>query len=274
MAAWNRYYCIVAGLPDLSMDDTKVKKSSIEWMTEWWQNLDSRDKQLITIPLLENDNHKILSILYKRNQSLSIQGVLSENKITDLLTANLEEKPTDVPDYLFSFVNKFYKLEEKPTYQQAEKSLWTAFLSFINTLNNPFLSGYYSYLTCLRNILTAINSRLYLWDNKKLFVGEDAIIEALLNSRLQDFGLQREFEDIDVLLQITESVNLIQQEKKLDSLKWYKLEELSRFNYFSIEVGLAYLIKNLLLERWIYLGKQDYHDTLSDGVANIVEDII
>ncbi len=70
-----------------------------------------------------------------------------------------------------------------------------------------------------------------------------------------------------------EDNNWMERELALDAIHWDYIDQLNTFNYFSIEVILAYLIKLILLERWVKLDKSDgqsvFHNLLNDLENNI-----
>jgi hypothetical protein len=72
-------------------------------------------------------------------------------------------------------------------------------------------------------------------------------------SSARDLGLASEWPWIDRLLQIIEIPDLLQREKAIDMLRWNFLDEQNTFNYFTVEVLIAFYIKLGIIERWLRL---------------------
>ena len=55
---------------------------------------------------------------------------------------------------------------------------------------------------------------------------------------------------------ISEITELVEREKKLDSLRWNWMEEATFFDYFTVERIFAFLLQLEMIERWIALDKE------------------
>ncbi|EJX07566.1 hypothetical protein EVA_04325 [gut metagenome] len=58
------------------------------------------------------------------------------------------------------------------------------------------------------------------------------------------------------MFKISEITDLVDREKKLDSLRWNWMEDAIFFDYFTIERIFAFLLKLEMIERWISLDKE------------------
>ncbi len=101
-----------------------------------------------------------------------------------------------------------------------------------------------------------------------VYIDENFITEAIKRSTLKDFGLVNDFPIVEKLLTVDEIINVLEKEKALDMMRWDYLNELNTFNYFTIEVLVAYVIKLLIVERWLRLepeiGKQMFKQIISE----------
>jgi len=99
-------------------------------------------------------------------------------------------------------------------------------------------------------------------------VGDGPMVEALTRSQAPDFGLKREVEYIDKLLQITEASSLIEREKRLDVFKWDIADDLAAWDYFNINRIMSFLIKAGIINRWSKLdpavGEQLFQKLVTD----------
>ena len=79
---------------------------------------------------------------------------------------------------------------------------------------------------------------------------------ALIRSRARDFGISDENIDFVNIIQMFEIDNILDREMQFDNLFWKFLDEITFFNYFSIEKILAFLLKLFITERWLVLDKE------------------
>lgn len=122
---------------------------------------------------------------------------------------------------------------------------------------NDFLKQYAQYDITLRNILVALQGRKYGRDVTDEFVGNDDVVEQLRKSRLQDFGLKGDIEQMDEILAMFETSNLVEREMKLDALRWNYIEDATFFNYFGVEKLIVALLKLSMVQRWAQLDEED-----------------
>jgi hypothetical protein len=113
-----------------------------------------------------------------------------------------------------------------------------------------------------------LNGRKFDIPFENALVGGDEVVLALKKSRTRDFGLSAEISDIEHLIQIFETENLLDRELKLDTHKWHHMDEITFFNYFSVEKVIAFILKLLIVERWMELdaekGKEMFNQLLKE----------
>ncbi len=61
---------------------------------------------------------------------------------------------------------------------------------------------------------------------------------------------------------VADEPNLIEKERKLDRIRWDRVDELSAFDYFDMDAILAYLVKLNLITRWMRLDEKTGRDML------------
>lgn len=59
----SKYYCLVAGLPDIHLEDTKLSYTVADFRTEIYPDLSSADKKLIDLFYLKFDNRNLIKLL-------------------------------------------------------------------------------------------------------------------------------------------------------------------------------------------------------------------
>ena len=264
------YYCLVAGLPDLIMEDRKLAFSSVAFRELLLEDLHPQDFKLVSMFFLPFDHQNILSRLYDENPVYDNRGNISEEEleeITDKKTfENAEDK--DLPGYIYEFLYDFFREEEKPERVVAERSLTKAYYDHLLSTGNGFLNEYVRNEMNMRNIMTALNGRKFDIDVSADIIGDSDIEHALRKSRTRDFGLANDVDNLEALIQIYEMPNLLDRELKMDMQKWNFLDEATFFNYFTIEKVLAFVIKVFIVERWISLdeekGKELFKQLIKD----------
>ncbi len=248
----NKYYYIIAGLSDLILDQSKVTQSLADFKAELAEHLSQKDYKLVEKIFLNVDNHNILNILQKKQETFNELGKYERDQI---------EQEIKDPQFEENFLNIFisaYK-SETPVFERIswEDQLVSLYYEFLSQSNNDFLKSYYSFNLHINNIITALNARKHKIKNKNIYVGDNPVVDALKQSTLKDFGLSAEFPVIEQILNIFENEDLVKREKSTDMLKWNYMEELNTFNYFTIEIILSYIIKLQMAERWIKLDEEE-----------------
>jgi hypothetical protein len=156
----------------------------------------------------------------------------------------------------------------KPSRLQAEKELAQGWFALLEKTRNKFLVFYAGFEKLTRNIFTAMLGQKYNTPVADILVGESEIVEALKKSRSRDFGLTAEVEMMGQLISIFEVANLQEREIRFDLYRWNVYEEITFFNYFSIEKLLLFVIKLQILERWNALdekqGREIFEKLVSD----------
>ena len=61
--AMTNYYCLVAGLPDLSLEDGKLNYTVANFKSEIYSELSEKDRKLIDLFYLKFDNANLLKLL-------------------------------------------------------------------------------------------------------------------------------------------------------------------------------------------------------------------
>lgn len=89
------YYCLVAGLPDISLDDGKLSYSVSDFKAELYPDLSAQDRKLIDLFYLKFDNTAILKLLKNKDTVIEDKGNFSAEELLQLIEAVREG---DTPD--------------------------------------------------------------------------------------------------------------------------------------------------------------------------------
>lgn len=257
----SKYYCLIAGLPDVSLEDSKQTYSVTEFRDEISEQLSKKDKKIIDLFFRKYDNANIVGFLQNPTYTFDKRGLYTAEQMVAVMTAlkNDEISPDlkTMPAYLADFIRTYLAREDK---SQETQILWadrlaSIYYAFATKNKNTFVSEWYELNLNINNILTAFTCRAHELDRANYIVGDNLVSKALRTSNARDFGLGDEIDYIPALQKIVEEKDLIEREKKVDVLKWNWLEDHTFFKTFDIESVFAYLVKLDLIDRWVTLDK-------------------
>ena len=259
----SKYYCLIAGLPSITLDDAKLTCPVPAFKTELDTILSDRDKLLVRRLFFKYDNHNLLSFLRKiSGYKFDGRGNFSEEEIREICALLKEEDKApeniSVPAYFAKFVRRYYaRLEETESieFQLLEDYISTLYYNEAIECRNVFLSSWFELNLNIGNILTAQNCQKYGLDKSNYIIGKNEVSRQLRRSNARDFNIGKTFDYIDEVVQIAEDQDLIVREKRLDVLRWKWLDDNTFFKTFDIESVIAYMLRLEMIERWILLDK-------------------
>jgi len=245
------YYYLVAGLPDILLDERKIHFTLVEFKQELKFHLHSKDYQLVEYLFLQYDNINLLNILQKKDAEFNPLGNYSEIFLTDEI-----KEPEKLPGYMKKFLEAYR--EENPIYPNLslENQLTWLYFDYMLGQKNEFLQKWFTALRNVNNILTIYNSRKFGLNIENQMIGDYELTQAAKRTTTKDFGLANEFGYIDEIIGIFENNDILEQEISIDLLKWKYLNILNTFNYFTIERILAFIIEFIMVERWSKLDTE------------------
>jgi len=262
------YHCLIAGLPDLSIDNNKLKFSLLEFKQELKDILFEEDYTLIKIFFYKFDNQNILNLLHKKNKPFIEAGNYTVNEFEEQIKiikeGGYEKRNMLLPEYLENYIDNFINETPKHPNLSPENQLSHAYYEYAINSENDFISKFYDFELNILNILTALNCRKFSLKIEDEIINVNEISQQIRKSSAKDFGIGTEFDYIETLIQIAEEPNLFNREKKIDILRWEFIENETFFNYFTIEKVFVYLIKLEILDRWLSFNKETGTEKFSD----------
>lgn len=268
------YYCLVAGLPDISLDDGKLSYSVSDFKAELYPDLSAQDRKLIDLFYLKFDNTAILKLLKNKDAVIEDKGNFSAEELLQLIEAVREGDTPDkkYPSYLVNFVSQYLQLSQDELYR-ADDLLAALYYSYGMSSNNAFIASWFEFNLNLNNILTALAARKYKLEVSSVIVGATSICEQLRTSNARDFGLNETLEYFEALQRIADIEELVEREKKVDMLKWKWLEDESFFHYFTIERIFVFLMQLEMIERWISLDKEKGNEFFRKMIQDLKNEV-
>lgn len=269
------YYYLVAGLPDISLEDGNLSYTVDSFKSEIYPDLSDKDKNIIDLFYLKFDNDNLLHLLKDKEYVVKRNGNFSSDELLSLIDTI---KDGDIPDrkypsYFSKFISEYLALAPEDAYR-ASDMLTSDYYSYAMRTKNNFVSAWFEFNLNLNNIQSAISARKYKIDVASTIVGDTDVCEMLRTSNARDFGLGDTLPYLENIQRISEIDDLLEREKKVDQLKWNWMEDESFFNYFTVERLFVFLLQLEMIERWISLDKDKGNElfrALIQGLKNDVQ---
>ena len=268
-----KYYCLIAGLPNIALDDSKLTYSISQFRQELDGILTKADKKLIDLFFLKFDNKNLIAHAKQPDRDPDPRGRITYDEFDALYKAlKEEEKPPKndrMPPYFKEFFKLYLEAQGKENKQEIpwEDRLAALYYAYAMKNANKFGSDWFCLNLNINNMLTAITCRKHGFDKAGYIVGDNEVAQALRTSNARDFGLGDTVDYLPDLWRIAEETDLMVREKKVDLLKWEWLEEHTFFKPFDIESVFAYLLKLEMIERWVMLDKATGEKTFREIVG-------
>lgn len=257
------YYYLVAGLPELIMDQDRKDFSVNALKQEVKEQVSSSDYRLVEFLHLPYDNDNFLNKLLNRGLEFNDLGSY-EKFVFDELDENINQLPQYMQDFYYRFTGKQRSADDAVDQDEQPRDIFEVeklpeirFLeSFYNlalSQNNDFIRYWFSFNRDFNNVLTALNCRRLGVDPATQLVGNNWLTEVLVKSQAADFGLKREVDYIDRLIQATDITDVLERERKLDLIKWDMSVEFTTWDYFNINFILGFFVRAGIVHRWLKL---------------------
>ena len=263
------YYYLIAGLPDVSMDDTKPACTSEVFRTEYYPELTAEDRALTDLIWLEQDNRNLLALLADKTAEPDVVGLYTVEELLEVIRMAREDEKWDsrFPVYFRDFI-RAYDSEETETSLPVDL-LSSYYYTYAVKADNDFVSRWFAFNLDMNNILSAMTARKHRLPVASVVIGEGEVAEALRTNSSRDFGLGGTFDRLERIQQIHETQNLVEREHRIDAMRWDWLDDESFFDYFGIERLFGFVMKNRIVERWAKLNKEAGNEILRSMIAGM-----
>ena len=265
------YYCLMAGLPDITLENTKHDVSIADLREELEAALSDSDKKVLYYFFLKNECTNLVKLLKNPNAEIDDHGNLTMEQYVDLMTSAREMNFNvhRYPAFMSEFAREFAYNKDKEGYFPEDDMLYKFYSYAIKTCPNKMVRQWYKLNLDITNILTAFLARKNGWNVADFIQGEDEVTEMILTNNTKDFNLVNEKDYVVDLMKIVDCEDPVEKEKKIDAFKWLWLEEQTFFNIFSIEAVFAYLCKLDMLARWDKLDVEKGQETFRLIIENL-----
>lgn len=267
MAIFSKSYNYeIASLVEYSLDTEAKGLNAPELLESLLASINKPDAQKLRLLFLRFDIENIVALANNRTKTsvlstysidelrASVEFYLSSQKNSD--TDFQVELPPFIERVLASYKDpKRAEEEEILTSISLEQNLWSAYYRFAEKSDSHFICEWLNFDRSLRNITSAATARRLGMDVSGALVGSDDITSILETSNSSDFGLKGMFDNIDETLSILELDDMVAKERKLDTMRWDKIDDLTTFDYFTVDALLGYMAKIAIIYRWIELDR-------------------
>ncbi len=265
------YYCMIAGLPDIDLQDAKPGMTVEQMREQCEEQLTSQDKKLLFYFFLHTDCINLVKLLKNPEANIDQWGNFTREQLQDLITSatELNFNVHRFPAFMSVFAREYAFNKDKADYFP-EDEIAFQFLNYaIRTCPNRMMRRWYKLNLDITNILTAMLARTQGWSIGNFVKGEGEVQEMIRENKTKDFNLAHELEYIPQLMKIVEEDDPVQKEKMIDAFKWVWLDERTFFEPFSMEAVFAYLCKLQMQERWAKLDVEQGKETFQRIIDNL-----
>lgn len=257
------YYYLVAGLPELLFEQDRKDFSVVNLKQEVRGNVHPSDYRLVEFLHLPYDNDNFLNKILNRGLEFNELGSIDKS-IFDELDENIHMLPIYMQDFYYQYTGKTKSAEEETAVHEKSQDFFEieklpevkfqeTFYNLALNQGNSFLRYWFTFLRDFNNLLTGINCRRNGIDPSRHLVGNNWLTEVITKSQAADFGLKREVDYIDRLIQSVDIPDILERERKLDLIKWDMSVELTTWDYFNINFILGFFIRAGIIHRWLKL---------------------
>jgi hypothetical protein len=260
----------MAGLPDISLSDTKKAPTVAELKEECENVLSDSDKKLMFYFFLKYDCQNIVRLLKNPDAQLLANGNFSPEQYQDLITSaremnfNVHRYPT-----FMSIYAREYNYNKDTAGFFAEDAMMLEYYKYAMGCSNKMIADWYEFNFNVTNILTAMIARKNGWNVGDFIQGDNEVTEIIRTNNSKDFSLSTEYDYVADLMKVVDETDPVQKEKKIDAFKWSWLDERTFFDIFSIDAVFAYFCKLEMLERWEHLDVEEGKETFKQIIENL-----
>ena len=269
------YYYLVAGLPELTLEDSKLSYTVADFKAELYPDLSDEDRRLIDLFYLKFDHANVLKLLKDKDAAIDSRGNYSAEELAEFISSLKDgDEVADAvfPSYLSTFISEYFNTPAEDDFLHEDR-LAALYYAYAMKCRNKFVSSWFAFNLTMNNVLVALTARKFKMDIAPLIVGDTEVCEALRTSGARDFGLTGEVDFLDQLVKISETEELVEREKKIDQLRWNWMEEATFFNYFTVERLFVFLLQLEMIERWISLDKEKGNQLFRSIIATLKDEV-
>ena len=247
----NNYYCFIAGLPEVFLDDRKLALSVNGFRELAREALKKEDVKLMELFFLPADNKQVLRLLNKMAPDTNLETVYPLQCLEDEITEPTNSLPVYLNRFIADFKREHLKYDVSP-----ENVLSWMYYDHLMKSDSKFVRNYAEFVMNVKNLETALTCRKYGKEVAPEIIGDNVFSKALRTSNSKDFGLAMEFPYVEKVISLMGNTNLVERERGLDLLLWDYIEEAVVYEYFSMDKVLSFMLELMIVERWSTMSSE------------------
>lgn len=263
-----QYFYLISGLPDISIQNEHLPFSAKAFLEDLKNKIAKEDFNLVCMLYYPKDNRNLLNILFNKNEKMQPEGCYSLSELKKGVEGNMM-----LPGYMKNFITAFKENKNHFTEAEWETELTEAYFKTVTKTENNFLNHWMEFELNLKNLLLLLSNRKQPLLFSEIFIEANETTAMMKENPSADFSTQPSIDFMNQAVQIIETENLIEREKKISALRWKKLEEMTFFNYFTVEAILSFIIKLMIIERWTMLKQGQEKAFLTSMLDAFIEKI-
>ena len=264
------YYCLMAGLPDIQLSDTKPGYSIAELREALQAEMGRRDERLLYFLFLRHDCQNLVRLLKDGDAELESNGNYSREQLQELIEAAAEVDlgKTAYPQFLIDFIREYGERAGQEGWFAEDEVLMQYYIYCTKHCGNALMRRWYQLNFDVTNFMTAMIARKQGWKVADFVKGEGEVQEMIRTNDAKDFSLSGLYDFVPEVMKIVDEDDPVRKEQMLDALKWEWLDQETFGDTFSVEALFAYLCKLEIQERWSHLdveqGKETFEQIIRD----------
>ncbi len=260
------YFYLVASLPELALQQQQTPFSVAEWVQQLKQALAPIERTQLDLLLLPADHRNLLNWLdLGETTEWSPLAQYARSYFLDSLNNG-----SGLPAYLHE-VFDMAQQQKEPSPLLLEHQLTVGYYAYALPLSRGLVRQWLIFDRDLRNLLSGWNRRKRRIPDQHQVVGQNAVTEAVATSQARDFGLGQQLPAWGWWVEEASEDDLLERQQNVDRIRWNFILENLRFEYFSADVLLGYLLRLQILEERTRLDAQHGQERLDAYIQNAAE---
>lgn len=247
------YYFLASLLPSLEIGHIPTL-GFVELQDFLQMNVTTADLNQILIVRRGIDLENLLCVWTQ--QPLDVHGTLTKEQWNQALEQEQWDDEHPFPSYLMDFLRNYRTQEQRV---KAFPELLSAFFTDDSDQRNDFLKQYFLFQKQLRLVLLGFRAKQLgrnLSEELQFEEGEDPLVaEILVQKDGRDFTVPFEFKELQSVFQMNPAEPLAMH-KALLQYQFDTIIERWGQDLFSIDRILNYMLRLILVERWLHLDVQ------------------
>ena len=151
----NNYYCFIAGLPEVFLDDRKLALSVNGFRELAREALKKEDVKLMELFFLPADNKQVLRLLNKMAPDTNLETVYPLQCLEDEITEPKNSLPVYLNRFIADFKGEHLKYDVSP-----ENVLSWMYYDHLMKSGSKFVRNYAEFVMNVKNLETALTCRI------------------------------------------------------------------------------------------------------------------